>query len=774
MTLLKRITIIFASVTIVSSASFYFIGNSIVKQISSGEFNRGAGRSNGVQNIINGEVNKISSKIFEFSNYIEINSKLNRELDIAVREDIAGLLESIETAPFINTVILLDENMNIVKTLKDKKENLNSKGVKNLLLELKEMMNSIEYQKKGIIRGIVNTEELPYIIGLKKINIDKDKVGFICIIEAIDNNYIKDLEIRTSRVLELVKVKGVESIDDASYIKTQEYNREFYSIMSEDCISVFSNLPALNSENEFFLKLTDTREVRENAELGINGLLLVVISLTITANVIVYILIKKKVVLRILNINKAINSVKEGIHLDLEIIDNGDSGDEISKLKKDINDMFRRLKGYSDNLQYIGSHDSLTSIENRYSITRYISKLTREKNEFALLFLDLDNFKVINDNLGHEVGDNLLIKVSADLLEIKEENKNIAVGRLGGDEFIMVKKGNNSEEEIKKLAKRILNKINKLYEISSYDYEIKASMGISFYPQHSKEEGELLQYSDIAMYCSKEKGGNTFEIFNFEMLEPLRIEKMLKSAVNNKEFEVYLQPIYSIKRNKIKGFESLIRWHKDGEIIPPDKFIPISKKTGDIVDIDNYMFSSSIKICKSVLESGVHDFYISINASKLFLKQCGLIPYILTELRENNVHPRHVKIEITEDEIIDDFEYTIEILNKIREIGIEVYLDDFGIGYSSFSHIKVLPVDVIKIDRSIIMDIADNRKTQEIVKTMIILAHNLKMEVVCEGIEELDQVEQLDKLECDNIQGYYFSKPLNTVDFKKFVDKLER
>ena len=194
MTLLKRITIIFASVTIVSSVSFYFIGSSIVKQISSGEFNRGVGRSNGVQNIINGEVNKISSKIFEFSNYIEINSKLNRELDIAVCEDIAGLIENIETAPFINTVILLDENMNIVKILKDKKENLNSKDIKNLLLELKEMMNSIEYQKKGTIRGIINTEELPYIVGLKRVSIAKEEIGFICIIEAIDDNYIKELE----------------------------------------------------------------------------------------------------------------------------------------------------------------------------------------------------------------------------------------------------------------------------------------------------------------------------------------------------------------------------------------------------------------------------------------------------------------------------------------------------------------------------------------------------------------------------------------------------
>lgn len=185
------------------------------------------------------------------------------------------------------------------------------------------------------------------------------------------------------------------------------------------------------------------------------------------------------------------------------------------------------------------------------------------------------------------------------------------------------------------------------------------------------------------------------------------------------------------------------------------------------------MFRRSVEICREVLDSGINDFYISINASKLFLKQCGLIPSILTELRENNISPRHIKIEVTEDEIIDDFEYTIEILNKIREIGIEVYLDDFGIGYSSFRHIKVLPVDVIKIDRSIVMDIASNKKTQEIVNTMIILAHNLEMEVVCEGIEDKKQVNQLNKLKCDNIQGYYFSKPLNSNDFKKFTKNLE-
>ncbi|MGL4989949.1 MAG: EAL domain-containing protein [Paraclostridium sp.] len=768
MTLLKRLVIIFASVTVICSICFFFIGNSIVEQISTGEFSRGSGRARGVILNLDAEVNVKSNIAIEFANYLEIIDNLSNIGDIS--EEIMGIKKKAKNTD-VNTIITLDKDFLDKSIIKGDLEEVKSLESKSLIKNVELIMRKPEFFEKGILTGIVSTTNYPYIVGVKRINQDeKETSDYVMVMERIDDIFIEFLSNKSGRNISLLQVTNNASQNKDDYIieHFRNFDRDFYIKLYENSISIFTQIDTFNDDMKFFIELKDSREVRENAQSGVNALLVIVIGLTIIANVIIYALIRNNVISRIIKINEAVNGIKEGNHLNVQIKDN-ELGDEISTLNKDLNGMFKRLKNYSDNLQYIGSHDALTGIENRYSITRYISKLTKNNEEFTILFLDLDNFKIINDNLGHEVGDNLLIKVSTDLMKIKSENSNISVGRLGGDEFIIVRKGKNNEEEIKVLARKILNKINKLYEINSYNYEIKASMGISFYPDHTKDEGELLQYSDIAMYCSKKQGGNIFNIFNEQMLEPLKIEKMIKRAIEFDEFEVYLQPIYDVHKNKMRGSEALIRWNNKGKIIPPNKFIPIAKKTGDIVDIDNMIFSKSVAICRELLDSGKKNFYISINTSKLFLQQVGLIAFMTNELKENNISPEYIKVEVTEDEIIDDFEQTIDVLNKIREIGIEIYLDDFGVGYSSFSHIKVLPVDVIKIDRSLILDIEYNPKTQEIVNTMILLAHNLNMSIVCEGVEEESQVEILRKLKCDNIQGYYFSKPLPKNEFKVFI-----
>ncbi|MGL4762161.1 MAG: EAL domain-containing protein [Sarcina sp.] len=769
MTLLKRLVIIFSSVTVACSVCFFFIGDKMIEEMSSGELDRGSGRTRGVISSLNGEVEKRSSKVFEFSNYISIEERLEENRIINAKE-IVNVQAKIKNIP-VQNIFTLDSSFKIKEILKGDKTYIKSENIKNIINQSIELFEKPENYNKGFLRGIVNGDDAPYIVGLKKINKDKSNSDYIMVIDIIDTEFIKMLEESTARDLEIINANNVNK--DVGYILHKQYDMEFYAVATEQCIDIYSSIDSLNGENQFFIKLLDDRVVRNNMTRGINALLILIISLTVIANMIVCLLIKNNVISRILKINTAVNSIKEGQHLDIQIVDEY-LGDEISTLNNDINEMFKRLKNYSDNLQYLGSHDALTSIENRHSITRAISDLVKDKEEFAILFMDLDNFKVINDNLGHEVGDNLLIKISDDLICIKSQYDNLLVGRLGGDEFVIIRKGKNSDEKIKKLAQKILTRINKLYNISSYSYEIKASMGISYFPQHTSEESELLQYSDIAMYCSKKRGGNTFEVFTPKMLEPLKIEKMLKKAILNNEFEVYLQPIYNLERNTVKGAEALVRWNKDGEVIAPFKFLQVAKNTGDIVDIDNLVFSKAVALCKEIIASGKTNFYISINTSKLFLQQVGLIPFILNELKENYILPEHIKIEITEDEIIDDFEYTIEILNKIREIGIDIYLDDFGVGYSSFSHIKILPVDVIKIDRSLILDIENNKKTQEIVKTMILLAHSLSMEVVCEGIEEGVQVDILKKLECDSIQGYYYSKPLNSNDFKQYINHFKK
>ncbi|MGL5616927.1 MAG: EAL domain-containing protein, partial [Sarcina sp.] len=567
----------------------------------------------------------------------------------------------------------------------------------------------------------------------------------------------------------IVPEESLKDINQEEVRRVNLRNREFYCNPKDKFIDVYTELEGLDGfENRYYIKLSDDREVRMNAEYNVHMIIFTTIILTIIANWIIYLLIKKNVVNRILKINNAINEVHEGENSNYSLEDD-EKGDEIAELNNDLNAMLRRLRTYSENLEYISRKDTLTELKNRYSINEYILRLTTEGESFSIFFIDLDNFKVINDTLGHNIGDELLLKVSEGLKVMTEKYNNLTVGRLGGDEFIIVRKGENSVEKIKLLAKEILKTVNKSYEFSSYVYEIKASMGISFYPEHSNKGVEVIQYADIAMYCSKRTGGNSYDIFNKSMLEPLKIEKKLKKAIEEEEFEMYLQPIYSINNDKIVGSEALIRWKVDGKIISPDKFIPLAKRTGDIVSIDNFIFETAVKMVKTLLMEGKENFYISINISKLFLKQENLIPFIKQKLREVSIESKYIKMEVAEDEIIDDFDYTVGLLEELRQIGIEIYLDDFGVGYSSFSHIKLLPIDVLKLDRSLLLDIENNKKSQEIVKTLINLAHNLNIEIICEGIETKEQVEILQKLSCDNIQGYFFGKPSEK---EKFIEYL--
>ncbi|GAB6167833.1 hypothetical protein JCM1393_02930 [Clostridium carnis] len=431
-----------------------------------------------------------------------------------------------------------------------------------------------------------------------------------------------------------------------------------------------------------------------------------------------------------------------------------------------INDV-TDIKRYSDDMEHLARYDTLTNLINRHNLFEYLIELISIGKEFSVFFIDLDNFKNINDTLGHNTGDEIL-RITADKLTDLESD-NILVGRLGGDEFIIVRIGENDDEDIKLLANKTLKSLNGIFKFNNISFELKASLGISYYPQHTDDIFTLLQYADISMYEVKNSGGNGFRIFAKEMLESVILEGNLISAIENNEFEVYYQPIYDVNNKKIVGAEALIRWIKDGEIIPPDKFIKIAKRNGEIIKIDEFVLREACKYCKKWIEKGEEDFKISVNISYIFLKQPNFIDRVMTIINEVGVEPKAIKLEITEDEIIDDTKYTIEILNKIRKFGIKISLDDFGVGYSSFNHIKILPLDTIKIDRSLLMSLEKDKKTVAIIETLIKLCHTLNLDVICEGVEIKSQLNLLKEINCDKVQGYYISRPLRVKHFDEFV-----
>ncbi|MBU3136663.1 bifunctional diguanylate cyclase/phosphodiesterase [Clostridium gasigenes] len=766
--LMRKIALIFITVTIISSVLYYALGKKIINVASSGELDRGPGRTNAVIKQIEGEINKITSQAREFGENFEITDKIDNEYGVEERKRIINIEKKIEKASITN-MLIVNNNFEVNDIIKGTNLDINNIDTQDILNQAKDIMNKKENKGKGFFGGVITTKELSNIVGVKRINTENSKDNtYTVIINPINEVFMENINEITGRNIEIIKDN--ESIkNDKKIKKVNLYGRDFYCKLNEESIDIFTKFESLGNGPEYYIKLRDDRQVRNNATKNISTLIGIIMILNIICNVLLYIFIKIKVLARIININNVVNKVTKGTDLEIEL-QNDIYNDEISVLTGDLNKMFGRLKKYANNLEYIGSHDLLTSLINRNKLTEYISELKNNNEEFALFFIDLDNFKNINDTLGHNVGDELLCQVAKELKEYTE-NENIIISRIGGDEFIVVRKGKNNNDEIERFANSMLIKLNKIYSINNYSYEIKASMGISLYPQHSADEVSLMQYSDIAMYHSKKNGGNKYNIFNKKMLESLEIENKLKNAIRNEEFEVYYQPIYCISNNKIIGAEALVRWKTEDGMIYPDKFIPLAKKTGDIVDIDMFVLRQAISLCREWIDKGKEQFYVSINASKRFLKQNNFIEIIEKELKYQNVPTSALKLEITEDEIIDDAEYTEKLLKEIRKIGIGVYLDDFGTGYSSFNHIKTLPIDVVKIDRSLLINIEQDIEAKSIVETMISLCHKLKLKVVCEGVEELAQVEILKQINCDDIQGYYFSKPLPKQLFNKFLEE---
>ena len=436
-----------------------------------------------------------------------------------------------------------------------------------------------------------------------------------------------------------------------------------------------------------------------------------------------------------------------------------------------VNDV-TEIKEYEESMTYIANYDTLTNLLNRHNILGYLIELVGSKEEFSVFFIDLDNFKNINDTLGHDTGDKVLKVISNKLRNLYSEIIN--VGRLGGDEFIIVRKGKNNIYAIQEVAVNILMVLNENFKINKYNFNIEGSIGISYYPQHAEDVFTLLKYVDIAMYDVKKKGGNKFEIFSEDMLEDLNLENMLSDAIDNNKLISYYQPIYDVKEEKIVAAESLIRWITEEEIIQPNSFIPIAKRNGEILRIDEFVLREAVKQCKRIIDLGEKNFIISVNLSHLLLKQFDFIEKITNIVNEGGISPRNIKIEITEDETIDNTEFTVNILNKLRNIGFSIALDDFGVGYSSFNHIKTLPLDSLKIDRSLLISLEKDNKTLSIVETLINLAHTLELEVICEGVEIKEQMNLLKSIKCDKIQGYYISKPLCKKDFKEFLIKFNK
>lgn len=432
-------------------------------------------------------------------------------------------------------------------------------------------------------------------------------------------------------------------------------------------------------------------------------------------------------------------------------------------------------KNREEKIHQLAYYDFLTTLPNaklfKQKIEAYIKSAHYNNETFAILFLDIDNFKWVNDSLGHHSGDLLLIEIAAKLKNIISQDS--ILSRLGGDEFIILAPYENLLS-ISQLANTILSSVKEPIKVQGREVNVGWSIGISLYPQNGTNYNDLLKNADAAMYESKDKGKNTFRYFNDAMnkdaLYRLELDTKLRHAIQNNSFFLNYQPKYSYAHDKTIGVEALIRWiDKDLGFVPPDKFIQIAEESNYINKIGNWVIKqalSDLKIINAKLESPIS---ISINVSGKQLDEPSFYDEVKLLLQESEVNPNLVEFEITETSIMQNIDNVVELLKKIKMLGVKISIDDFGTGYSSMSYLKKLPIDTLKIDIEFVRELEKDEDSKSIVSAIIALSKSLKLSTVAEGVETKEQKDILHELECDMTQGYLYSKPLSLEDLLKFL-----
>ena len=437
-------------------------------------------------------------------------------------------------------------------------------------------------------------------------------------------------------------------------------------------------------------------------------------------------------------------------------------------------EIFEKKKA-EESLEYIAYHDELTGLPNRNllidRINSSIKTAQRTKQLIGVLFLDLDRFKTINDSLGHTIGDKLIKKVAERLqASLREED---TISRNGGDEFVIViKRMENSDEAILVAQKLIENMIN-IFEIDSHKIHIGASIGISIYPNDADNGPELIKNADTAMFSAKKLGGNRLQFYDESMSNRLReritLENELHNALDRNEFHMVFQPQVNCLTGKTVGFESLIRWQNEKlGMVDPEKFIPLLEETGLIYKVGNWIIKEVIDFVRT---GRMGDITVSINLSALQCSDLFLVDFIKNEVTKAGIDATLIEFEITESLLINDFEKTEIFLSELHKIGCSIALDDFGTGYTSMSYLTRLPIDCIKVDQSFIHGIDKNVALENIVKAIINMSSSLGIKNIFEGIESDPELNVIKKLGGGIVQGYLYSKPLNTVGVHNWLDR---
>ena len=456
---------------------------------------------------------------------------------------------------------------------------------------------------------------------------------------------------------------------------------------------------------------------------------------------------------------------------------------------------FNALKRQEDRLRYLAYYDPLTSLPNRRSfneqLNRILKRSQRRKSNAALLFIDLDHFKRINDSIGHGRGDRLLVEIAKRLtVELREDDAinyltennaedgseqegSTEIARLGGDEFTVVLSDVPNIAHVESIAKRILDSLSEPIPLQSHNPVVTPSIGIALFPHDGTDPDTLVRNADTAMYVAKAEGRACFRFYDEKMnataVQQLKMEEELRHALRHDELELRYQPQVDIKNGKVVSMEALVRWnHPERGMVSPIEFIPVAERTGQIIELGEWVLSEVARHCSYWDTLPIDRFRVCVNISPLQFNQTDLPDYIAKFLKKSNLDAKRLELEFTESAIMTDAQTNIEKLTELKAIGLDLAVDDFGTGYSSLSYLKRFPIDTLKIDQSFVADLhtADGAA---IIDAILALAKALNLRVIAEGIETKEQLKYLVNRDCALLQGYYFSRPIHPDDVPEML-----
>ncbi|MBU3128048.1 EAL domain-containing protein [Clostridium tagluense] len=726
-----------------------------------------------VNNSINIEVDSISDFVQDYSTWDDTYTFSEDNNEQYISSNFSNLSSLRKFG--INFMIYKDQEG---KTILSKGFNLNT-DKEEVLLKKIESEIILKAKKLSIIKhsesvsGLSEINNTPTIIVTEPITTSdgrKKSGGLIIVGRYLDTKQI-------SQIGSSVKV----NLSIEKYNETLEFNKDINwknnvaikNINKKYAIG-YKILSDIEGNPYLVIKINTIREIYRQATRSITYFVIIVILISLIFLGIALFYLNKVVARKIMKMNTIIHKISDTKDLTLRM--KADGNDEIASLASGFNDMLDELKKYSDQNLELANKDTLTGLPNRKMIIDNIkTTIDKRKNnggKFAVLFIDLDDFKKVNDSLGHDAGDFLIQRVCVRFKNVISSTD--VAARIGGDEFIILQNDINSVGQAENLALHIKNVLKESFVYMGNELYTAASIGISIYPDDGEDIVSLMKNSDIAMYEAKKNGGNCYRVYSGNMnkagLSNLILESNLYKSLEKKEMLLYYQAITHVQSKCIIGFEALIRWKHDGKIIHPLDFIPMAENNGYIIELGEWVIREACRQCSEWHKSGMK-IYVTVNITFKQIEQSNFVDIVSNALKEANMDSKYLVLEITENAAMQNVDLTIKTLKKIKNLGVSIALDDFGTGYSSLSYVNNLPVDILKIDRSLIINIAEGTQNIAIIKAIIAMAQSINIKVVVEGVEDIEQFIILKELKSYAIQGYLISKPIPAKEIKSLVER---